>query len=304
MKNYNLYKKAKKKLIKRYLEGSKPTQQMDLFISINDFLSHEISEGPNADLGKINYDYQSYENLNNFIRILLKEIKYNKLVCYPDFDIKFDGYIVKNGISYDEHKDEIVMAYDIKKQLDKCIKNDKRFYYFIIIIKGDQFSHANIVVIDLFKKTIERYEPYGKSVLHDENNVFTKKFDNRFTSILRYLNMDNYVYMSPIDLSPQIGLQSVSDAYDGMCITYCLMYIHLRIMNPDVTQSDIISYFLRKSGDEIINMILKYARYVENVLKKNSRAVNIRSDDLYNIKFHNEHKYVVANTNGEKIIYM
>lgn len=54
-----------------------------------------------------------------------------------------------------------------------------------------------------------------------------------------------------------------------MCITISMMYLHMRILNPDLSQN------------KLKVMILKYARYVEETLKEHEITVINMFDDLY-----------------------
>ena len=42
----------------------------------------------------------------------------------------------------------------------------------------------------------------------------------------------------------------------------------MRILNPDIKQNKIVSYFLDQSKNELKTTILRYARFVELKLKK------------------------------------
>jgi len=81
--SYKNYKIAKMNLIEKYSHKinrlrrtSKENSNLDVFISINDFLANEQSLGPKADPGKINYDYGSLGNINNYLKILIDELNY------------------------------------------------------------------------------------------------------------------------------------------------------------------------------------------------------------------------------------
>ena len=62
--------------------------------------------------------------------------------------------------------------------------------------------------------------------------------------------LNNYKYISPVDISPKIGPQGKADAYTGMCLTFSLIYLQLRIMNPEVEQTEVVKYILKKSKNK------------------------------------------------------
>ena len=147
-------------------------------------------------------------------------------------------------------------------------KKTFRFIYFnFILVESikDKYAHANIVIIDLFKKTIELFEPHGYY-----DNKITKYINNIvFKKIIKVIKIKDFIFLPPSYISPKMGIQSKADAYCGMCVTITMMYLHLRILNPDVDQKKIIKYFLSFSKTKLKNIILKYARHVEKKLKQN-----------------------------------
>ncbi len=128
MKFYDNYKKYKKKLIKKYgkREQQRQTEKknIDSFISIDNFLDVEMSKGPNADPGAIEYFYNLYENIHNFIHILSKYNGLNKILCSPKFVAKHGkNYIVQTSCVFDASKLELLVPLDFVKEMKKCMDN-------------------------------------------------------------------------------------------------------------------------------------------------------------------------------------
>jgi hypothetical protein len=301
----NSYINAKLKLISKYSHKNRRLLEIksnvDTFITINDFLSNEMSLGPEAEYGDIYYTYTNYENINNYVKILIDEIGFNKVICMPDFSLKIgDRDIIKNTIAYNVTRDELLIPKDLLKSINKC---NNRFIYLNLMIVWEQkrITHVNMIIIDFESKTIERYEPHGKQAKIDRNNTkLSKKIDSKFSDkILSYIGLKNYTYISPFDYSPAIGIQLKVDAYDGMCLTYSIMYLQLRIMNPDVDQKDIVKYLLKKPKSEMYETLLKYAKFIEDKLKENTNEIIKISDELYNRTFFQNIKFIVVNKRNE-----
>jgi hypothetical protein len=300
------YIDAKLKLIQKYSKKSRRLSQLkqnvDTFITINDFLSNEMSLGPNAEPGDINYLYSNYENINHYMKILIDEIGFNKIVCMPNFSLKTgDVYIVRNTIEFNITRDELIIPIDLIKNIEKC---KKRFMYINLMIRWNYKlnTHVNMIIIDFQNKTIERYEPHGKklSTINKKDKNVSKDIDSKFTfKILSYIGLDNYTYISPFDYSPVIGAQVKADAYDGMCLTYSIMYLQLRIMNPDVDQKDIVKYMIKKSKSEMIDTILKYAKYIEENLKNVSNQIISSDNKLYDETRFKNIKFIVVNKRND-----
>lgn len=303
----NEYNKAKLNLINKYVKYSKNLARArtnpDTFISINEFLSDKPSHGPNASKGDINYFYMDYENINNFIKILMNDIEFDKILCLSEMTIKYKKYINRNSFGYNFDKDYIIIPVDAIDEIQNC--KNKRFVYinFIIFWEKFDYGHANMLLIDNYNKTIERFEPYGKSIGKNSKSNLSQKIDKKFNkNLLNKLKLNGYKYISPIKLSPNIGIQSKADAYDGMCVTYCLIYLQLRLMNPDIDQKIVIKYLLSKTRNEIIGIILKYARYIEESLKDNSYRIIREMRKLYYDDYNMVKDYLIITNNDQKYV--
>jgi len=303
--SYKYYKLAKMNLIEKYSSKiarlRRINKDMDAFVNINDFLANEQSLGPNAEPGDILYEYTRIENINNYIKILIDELNYNKVVCITNYTIKYGlNYIVENSIVYNVNRDEILIPEDLVKNLKKC-KNKRFIYiYFGIVWEQQPGGHANMILIDTINKTIERYEPHGHSLNFDKKKLILNGIDKKFNKkLLSYLGLKEYTYISPVDMSPKIGVQLKADAYNGMCVTYSMIYLQLRLMNPDVDQTEIIKYLLKKPKNEIYDIILRYAKYIEDKLKQNSNKIVNDNYKLYNITPQKIKKFITVNKRNE-----
>lgn len=286
---YNKYKKKyidmkndiDEKELSRVEILSKYDKNKDKFISIDEYLSVEISKGPKASPGKINYWYQNYENIFNYFLIILNKFKQFEILCIPNHTLKQGRVIIRAATAYFAKEKYIFIPTKIKEEIQKCENYNKtRFIYFTFILLQkslEEFSHANIVIIDIHNKTIERFEPHGYIPI---SNKIDKLFEK---DMLTKLGLTNYKYIPPTDISPKIGIQAKADAYQGMCVTISMMYLQLRIMNPDIPIKKVVNYLLKISQEKLINIILKYAKYVEETLKDNSDFVNELNEQLYNV---------------------
>jgi hypothetical protein len=306
-KLYDDYKFSKLKLLNKYKRFSKELARAatneDTFISINDFLAEEQSLGPDTDPGKINYSHTNPENINNYMKIMLKEIEYDKIVCIPNIITKNKKYTISNSFTYNETFDFILIDEDTINEIKRCFS--KRFIYIIFDISHDYYDsgHANILIIDNLKKTIERFDPLGHGYPSDTELNITRNIDRKFTNdLLKKINLQGYKYLSPFDISPRFGIQFKADAYGGMCSMYTLIYLQLRLMNPDINQKIIIKYLLSKEKDELIDIILKYTKYVENILKKHEDMIEENKNLLYHIEYKKLKKFLYIDDNGIRII--
>lgn len=308
MNYYNSYKKFKRNLIYKYkkelsrnnqVQNQVQDQELDKFISINDFLATEMSKGPKEEPGNINYFYQSYANIYNFFTILVNHYNFNQILCIPNFVLKFKNYIDTTSIVYFTDSKELIVPIKLKYKINKCmdVNNNSRFIYCTFMIdniKNTGPNHANMIIIDLYKKTLERFEPYG----------YIEKFENEINNVisnrlLKIIELNNFTYLSPFDISIKLGPQSKADAYGGMCVTFSMLYLQLRLMNPDTIQKELIEYLIKKDKQVLKKMILRYAKFIEITLKKYN--YQIHENDIYvQKKWKSIQKYIISNENEDK----
>jgi hypothetical protein len=243
-----------------------------------EILLEEISEGPRAEQGNIGYNYQHLDNIYNYLSLMiLKKSEYSTL-CLPKYEVKYKKYILRSAIVYDAKDNVYWIPKTANKAISKCIK--KKIKYILCsldIIYGDEpLAHYNIMIIDLDKKTLERFEPYGWSLPYTRNvNDFIKFI------VMKKLELSKFKYIPPENISEKLGIQAVADSYDGMCITIALLYLHLRIFNPEIKQKDIVKKLMSIPKTKLKKIILQYARYIEKKLKENPDYVNNLNYKLY-----------------------
>jgi len=309
--HYSEYKKLKKNLINEYKKNS--PENIDSFISIDNFLANKKSKGPSESEGDINYYFNMWENLHNFIFILINYYGFDKILCVPDVATKYgENYIEKISCVYNMLKKELLVPVNLKNGLKFCMMNPNiRFVYCVLIITQNkteisrcEISHANILIFDLFKKTIERYEPHGKFFYyssHDNNQKVAKEIDDVINiKLLPFLELSDFEYLSPVNNSLLYGLQIKADAFGGLCVTYTMMYLHLRLMNPDVKQSEILNYFIKKYK-KLKDAVLKYVKFIELELKKHSSEIKQITHDLRFIEWNNIRNYVILHVTNNDI---
>jgi hypothetical protein len=303
MKHYDSYKNFKKKLILKYknnLSRSAVKNNLDSFVSINDFLAVEMSMGPKESPGNIDYSYQSQHNIFNYITILQNHYNFNEILCTPNFITKYgNNYMAVTSVVFFGDINQIVIPIKLKNKINNCMNKNIRFINFQFIIdhsKNDKVNHVNMIIIDLFKKTVERFEPFG-SLGKD-----TEKKANHAIAIrlFKVLELTDFKYLSPLDISPEFGPQQKADAYGGMCVTFSMLYLQLRLMNPDIVQKEIVNYLLQKSAKELKNLVLRYAKFIEIALKKYdyintefNKFIRKEANDYQEYIFHNKSSYSV-----------
>lgn len=219
--------------------------------------SKRKSAGTNATLGNIQFKYQKYSNVFHFITKLN-----NKNVC-----------LIDNLFLNLEIVEEMMSLYPMEKisfynRISECMKSKKRFIPIVLNLITNEGNHANILLIDKKDKLVELYEPHGsrpdKSVLGGVKGAYNKKINEvkRFWKKV----LPDFKVINVVDLKrgTHFQMEYDPDNHSGFCVTWSLLFLHYRILNPDIKLNDLMNYISRKITT---NKLLRYARHIEDSVK-------------------------------------
>ena len=264
-------KKTKKKKKKKLTQKQKKMNIVDVP------LSSKQSVGSKASIGNINYHYQKYYNTFAFFKkIIQKNEKLRKLVCIPNVGREWMQSFLKvhffnrvNAVKSYLDSVKPVDTYESKdrfiSEINKCMTH--RFIPISLeIITPESGTHANIILIDTKKKTVELFEPHGARDNDSELESISRAYFKVSKNVHKFFKMylPGFRYIPPNKYEAKEGLQMKLDAWSGLCVTWSILYLHYRVLNPNVNPKDLINYLEKKMTKSIL---LRYTRYVEEVLK-------------------------------------
>lgn len=248
--------KAKTKKMTKKMAKKARSKKTDMKIVDVPF-SKSRSAGTDATLGNIQFHYQKYSNIIDFITKLN-----SKNICFTD-DLFLNLEIVEEEMSlYPMEK------ISFNEKISKCIESKKRFIPIILNLITNEGNHANILLIDKKDKLIELYEPHGsrpdKSVLGGVKGAYNKKI-NEVKKFWRK-NLPDFKVINVVDLKrgTHFQMEYDPDNHSGFCVTWSLLFIHYRILNPNIKLKDLMNYISRKITT---NKLLQYARHIEDSIK-------------------------------------
>ena len=264
------YKKPTKKKPTKKKPNKKKTQKKQISI-IDVPLSNKISLGSDASSGMINYNYQKYYNTFAFLKELIKKDKQiRKNVCIPDIGRHWmKGFLAlnlqnKKNLTL-KPVDSINSQSKFVKKIKHCLKHRFVPINLQLIVKRNN-THANIILMDSMKKTIELFEPHGNRSVSSHLESISQGYYRASKAVRKFFkqHFPSYKFIPPSKYEPSEGLQDKIDAFSGMCVTWSILYIHYRLLNPDVSQKDLVKY-LNKTINK--RNLLQYTRYVEDIIK-------------------------------------
>lgn len=228
--------------------------------------SDELSQGSDATEGLIQYHYQYYTNITDYIEYLCDKNKsLLKKICLMndpiDCTLLLDQKDFKKGIQL-----KYISKSDFVSFIQECTRDKKvRFIPIILETVKKNMNHANIIVIDVRKKQIELFEPHGNrsddSTLHHIKKSYSKKKSYLKKFFKEFLD---YKFINVVDELKKHTLQARYDSNSGYCITWSLLYFHYKVLNPSVSYKRLIHYIDKKIN---LDKLLKYAKHVEDTLK-------------------------------------
>ena len=123
---------------------------------------------------------------------------------------------------------------------------DKRFVALPFGFTCKNFGHANYLLFDKTKKTLERFESFGKvdsECISDE--TIDSKIKELFKKNLQGTEYADFTYKKPLVFLPEDNVQTIQENERrwkkksknnpvGFCSVWSLWYIDLRTLNPDI----------------------------------------------------------------------
>lgn len=193
--------------------------------------------------------------------------------------------------------------------VEKCL--DAKFIRYIIfkltLIPGNSGTHANIIIYDKEKKTLERYEPYG-IIPYVDSDKLNQFLNNKFRKIL-----GNFEFYSPNDINSGVGLQVISGDSNynltnygdpgGFCLAWAFWYLEMRLKNPDIHPKELIKHCYQKipgldlNKDPqklVLSYIRGYAKELDEIKNKFMISTGIDKKNIYehNLSIDNHKKIV------------
>jgi hypothetical protein len=168
----------------------------------------------------------------------------------------------------------LTFPYGFLKQLTSC---KERFFFIPFVLRpcdssNEKTQHANMIVFDLKEKTIEQFDPHGKT-----NKTYKVNYEllkNEFAKL-------GYKYIEQEEICPLIGPQIVqcsqNNQYDkalcnksdpeGFCSAFSMLYADLRFSYPDVKPLILLNDLIKEFQDKKIDITGYIRNYSVFIIK-------------------------------------
>lgn len=214
--------------------------------------------------------------------------------CYANSHLLYEHL----EINFKELKYRI--PYDYSKKLNECLKsnapqrNPVKYIIIPISLIYHDYAHYNIVIINKEKQTFEYFEPAGLLEIHQLPYF---EIQSHIYGIINYLfnnEVKNYKFINANINCPR-GLQTkqmdtINESFNGqygplyknnkmysnnygLCVAWCLLIIHIRMLNPDSSIDEIVDNLVKKYTSKDLNSyIRRYVYMIEN--SKDLKQIN------------------------------
>mgnify|MGYP000103152226 CR=1 FL=1 len=223
--------------------------------------SKNISKGTRASCRDINFHYQNYSNVLNFF----KSINFGSMCLFKNSnpflnlninDLKLGLVPINQNIKH------------FKSNIKECMKSKKQFIPIILNLVTSDGNHANILLIDKKDKLIELYEPHGSRVSSSELGGVIGAYKKKINAVRNFWKpiLSDFKVVNVVDYKRGTAFQMERDPenHSGFCVTWTILFIHYRLLNPKVKLSSLINYIsLRITTIKL----LQYAKYIEDTIK-------------------------------------
>jgi hypothetical protein len=222
-------------------------------------LSKLSNKGSGASHGGVDYHYQNYSNILEFF----KNLAFGKLCLFEKPYIHLDISDIKTGI-FVLYEDSVFIKY-----IKKCMKSSNIFIPVILNLITSEDNHANILLINKSNKTIEVYEPHGSRTSSSTLGGVPGAYRKTIKSLMKFWKniLPGYRVINSVDHQEGSAFQTTVDPenHSGFCVTWSILFVHYRILNPTIPLPLLIKYISNKITTR---KLLQYAKYVEDNIKK------------------------------------
>ena len=252
------------------------------------------------------YNNLKYPNVNNynqttefllntgiFVNYINKLFKNRKSVC--SFT---PNTIEQHFIQIDVLNLTYKISNNFHHYLDSCYKKNTRFFIIPINLRfpntfenetnQQTVGHSNLIIIDNQNSTIEFFEPHGvqyygevhKQLLYDTEKLIEKVILNILPS-----QFSLYTFTNVYKVCPYVGIQQ----NDEFCLAWSLFLVELKLLNPNMETSYIVTIISSWNREFTLDYIKKYIGYIETLNLPNKipmafpyHYINLHLSDIIN----------------------
>ena len=202
------------------------------------------------------------------------------------------GYVTVASLLEEDQNFSLERMAALEKHIQtSCIAAHADWGFFFFSWHADGIDHQNALVVDFDSKTAEIFEPNGMDVF---NAPSFQPYLNRLRNVVDKLVLPAFgAGFKLVETSecPNIGAQSSQSKFarrsgrteGGFCVAWTLLNLHIRLLNPARSRTELESQLLRPVSSHASDManrewldtyIRKYVSYVNTVAELNYKRLH------------------------------
>lgn len=148
-------------------------------------------------------------------------------------------------------------------------------------------GHQNVIVVDSFTKTAERYEPHHIAEYDDPLQFYDPR--DLDAKLQEFFSRIGYTYVAPMDYC--INIPSLQIRFNkfptGLCVVFSFLYAEYRIRYPEDPRSEILQKIYDKLlGLQVEGKLVDYlGGYIRKIQTFAARYAGKRGEDLSTSSF-------------------
>lgn len=236
------------------------------------FCSEQNNYSPKKLYNILIQKYQNKTSSNHLFRTLIREY------------INHSPNLIHHLIIWKNNREYFIspfLASGVQNVINKY-PNTQYIILKITILTDQNLNHANLILIDLKQKVIERFDAYGNTPFYYHKDI-DQLLGNFFADHFGELE-----YITPEKTSDGISFQVFSDEKNkyyytehdpkGFCVAWCLWYIEMRIKNYHLIPKSLIKKSIiqiNKREPNFKEYIRNYSNYLDIEKNKIFKKANI-----------------------------
>jgi hypothetical protein len=241
-------------------------------VSINRYLAREESKGPDEE--GVEYTRSNLDMI--YLLHLLKDGNnpLRNIACIPNWELCEDKlsphfnrcsrrqYKIRAGIIISgilSSKPQLWVPDNWKDMLAACRK--KRFTICNLGLYDtlQRDGHANSLIFDNKNMLIERFDPGVGNTTDPYDPVIEHLFKTK---------IPHYTYVGTKLAAPRLNIQQIVDSFDGLCVTFSLMYTLYRLSNPNFSSKEVQEEMLDGTPTQLRRRALRLNKSMLKVAKR------------------------------------
>lgn len=162
-------------------------------------------------------------------------------------------------ISWKADSEEIEFPKGFTDKWIEAIDNKKGIQFvfvFVSLIKKGLPTHANVLVYDVHKNEMERFDSLGCDLSKGYNvAMFDRKLAGIFSDVKYFAPRDYFPSDKSVFQSKEMDTSIVDPNELGNCAVWRLWYIDIRLANPDVDRETLVKKAARELDMRVGNML-------------------------------------------------